>query len=100
MSPFEVLLFDLNIKVSDKKHTLGNYDIGDLFPVFIVWISYLEVLFLLCLNWSRNLTLTKNFNWSCETFVSQMINQGAKLQSIEKCILEIYGRNFDVPLNS
>ena len=36
MSPFEVLLFDLNIKFSDKKHTLGNYDIGDLFPVFIV----------------------------------------------------------------
>ena len=36
MSPFEVMLFDLNIKVSDKKFTLGINDLRDSFIFSIV----------------------------------------------------------------
>ena len=36
MSPFEVLFFDLNIKVSDKKFFLGVHDLRDSFVFSII----------------------------------------------------------------
>ena len=66
------------------------------FPLFKSHIF--QVRSLLCVTWSKNLTLKNNFNSSYETFISRMINQGANMQSFGKCVFEIYGRNFAVPV--
>ena len=44
----------------------------------------------------RTTTDSKNFKSSCETFISRMIIQEAKLESTERCSCKIYGRNFDM----
>ena len=40
-------------------------------------------------------TESNYFKSSCQTFISRMINQGAKSESIERCLGKIYGRKFD-----
>ena len=43
----------------------------------------------------RTTTGFKNFKSSCHTFISRLVNRGAKLKFIENFLGKIFSRNFD-----
>lgn len=105
-TPFEALLLDLDIKISDKKLTSGIYDKRGSFSFSIVPMPnspsnvpskiFYASLGVEISGIDRTTTDSKNFKSSCETFISRVIIQEAKLESTERCSCKIYGRNFDM----
>ena len=49
-------------------------------------------------RFGRTTTDFNKFKLLCETLITRIINQVAKLKSIERSLCKIYGRNFEVSL--
>ena len=89
----------------NKNSTFCLYDKRNSFPFSIVQMSYLSsnVPFKIkdaslrakILRIGRTITDFNKFKTSCETLISRIINQGAKLKSIEQYFCKIPARNFD-----
>lgn len=89
----------------NKNSTFCLYDKRNSFPFSIVQMSYLSsnVPFKIkdaslrakILRIGRTITDFNKFKTSCQTLILRIINQGAKLKSIEQCFYKIPARNFD-----
>ena len=103
--PSEASVLDLDIKISNKKFSLGLHDKRESFPFSTVRMLYLlsnatSKIFYASLGTGilkigRTNTDFNKFI-SCETFISKMINQGSKLKSTERFSCKIYGKNVEV----
>ena len=102
-SRFEALFLDM--KISDRKFKFGLFDKRDSFLFSNVWMPYLSSnmpskIFLSyhgaeIQRIDRTTTGFKNFKSSCHTFISRLVNRGAKLKFIENFLGKIFSRNFD-----
>ena len=104
-SPSEASFLDLDIKIPNKKFTLGLHDKRESFPFSTVPMLYLlsnapkifyASLGIGILKIGRTTTDFNKFIISCETLISRMIDQRSKLKSTERFLCKIYGKNVEV----